>query len=344
MLLNDRQLRNIRPCERIAYMQETERNWYVLYYVDMLCGAKGAQQSFHRFIAREGLPLELFAPIYVQRAEEGGKVVFRKAALTYYYVFVNGTLADVKKLCLQANNGFAFLVNPVATDSRYATVNNAQMLEFKRIASAYENQMPIVPLANDVLLEGDKVEIVSGEHAGIQGVFIPHPKRKSGRVLKSIFGNIYFELDDIKAADVRVLSFANETTRCYDQIDAMLPRLFKALRHRHAGEAIPELLQNQMQIFCSRLGQTVFRNKKINAKLQAYLAVASALLEDPLNAEIYRRNYEYSAREITNQWTNAGINLMFQVIDGKQIAPLGLAATSASQRDIADEYDYYSKD
>lgn len=120
---------------------------------------------------------------------------------------------------------------------------------FQIIAKAYENRLPYYSLQDIDLESGDLVEVVNGDFPGLVGTYIPRPKSKSGNIVLRVDQNLGTVAYDIKVSDVRVIEFARDSKRAYDQIDAFVPRLLKALRAQHDGDRMSGALVAQLSVF-----------------------------------------------------------------------------------------------
>lgn len=152
-------------------------SWYVLNHVQAGFSKDAARKSVERFNAYNEPALQIFAPSYCVREVVDGKTHLKNVSLTFHYVFVRGSFNDVKSLCSQSN-GFSFLINKGAAE-RYATVSDCEMRNFMTIARAYENALPCFPLDDVDLEEGDIVEVIKGEFAGLRGTYMPRPRSKT---------------------------------------------------------------------------------------------------------------------------------------------------------------------
>ncbi len=321
-------------------------HWYVLNHIATSPCRDIAWRTIERFNHAEGVELDLFAPSYVVREEKDGVVTMRNVSLTFHYVFVRGRLSDIKRLC-GMENGFSFLLNRGGAE-RYAMIDDASMRCFQIIAKAYENRLPYYSLQDIDLESGDLVEVVNGDFPGLVGTYIPRPKSKSGNIVLRVDQNLGTVAYDIKVSDVRVIEFARDSKRAYDQIDAFVPRLLKALRVQHDGGCMSGALVAQLSVFCRRFEVVRLGNKKLEAKLYALLSVANSILGNIEESCRFRDLYERRKTAVTNPATIALISLLFGVNDRDQLelsrgASLLAASDSGSkaQQALTAEYSYY---
>lgn len=306
-----------------------------------------AQKSIDRFNQSRQCSLELFAPTYLIREERGGEIRFRNASLTFHYVFVRGTLEEVKQLCAQPSNRFSLLINR-SSEERYAVIDDRRMMQFKNIAKAYKNALPCFQIDEIDLEEGDLVEVVSGTFTGLVGRFIPKAKSKSGNIVLNIYEKLMTITSDIESTEVRVLEFAKDSTRANEQIDAFTPHLLSALRLFSKNEVLSKPLISKLSVFCGRMEMVNIPQKKLNAKLQALLYAAFHILGKIEEADSHLAGYEQVKDSITNEWTIALITLILGVItdntdllEKKFSVIKSIEAGSKMRRLIRDEYTYY---
>lgn len=319
--------------------------WYVLNHIGQFRGH--VRIKIDRFNSSNGTAIELFAPTYVVRAEGSGEVKFREVNLTFHYVFVKGTLAEVKMLCSQAN-GFSFLIDRMSETDRYAVIPDDKMVHFMNIARAYKNCLPYFSLEDIDLEDGDLVEVVNGDFRGLVGTFMPKAKSRSGNIVLGIYNKVGTIAFDVKATDVRILEYSSRSTRANDQIDAFMPHLLKALRHYDRDEALPTALAAKLSVFCGRMEAVRLDQRKLNARLQAMLYAANHIIGNNLESATALEKYLRMEDAVTNEWTKAANSLILSVVtrDKSNLASSyerlrTLEATSKAQRMVAEEYVHY---
>lgn len=328
---------------------EVDRQWFILNYIKPLSSGRGnaAADTVSRFNSSFGCNLELFAPTIVKVVENNGRHIKKEVPLTYHYVFINGTLADVKKIC-GLSNGFSFVLSR-GDDSRYATLSDRKMEDFMRIARAYSNTLPFYDIADIDLELGDKVEVVEGSFPGLVGYYIPRAKSTTGDIVLSVTQQLGTIVYDVKAKYVRVLEFSKRSKRGYDQIDAFVPRLLRALRRYNARERLSDKELSDLTIFCRRMEVARIDNHKIDGKLAALLACASRILGDSEGLQRALARLEKRRRSISSPWTIALIHLLEAVstnshasfAQGLAIIESETGNLSAAHRLIKDEYQHY---
>lgn len=209
--------------------------WFVLNYVP---GPGFRRHTLPELIARfsrhEGAALELFAPTFVALTTERGKVKRVERPLLFHYIFLRGTASAVKRLC-QTHEGFSFVIDH-AGSRRHLTLPDETVAQYRIIARYYGNNLPYYPLAEVNLEEGDKVEVVDGPLAGLRGTYMSRRGGKSGNILLAVDHQMAAIVYDVKTQYVRVLEFARDSRRAYDQIDAFTLHLLSLLPPRQSAD------------------------------------------------------------------------------------------------------------
>lgn len=317
-------------------MVSEDKKWFILNHFEALPAPRRqtAQTCIDRFNSAGGCQLELFAPTFVKAVNINGRQIKREQPLTFHYVFVRGTLDEIKRLC-SLSNGFSFVLNR-SSEERYATVDDKRMDDFKAIARAYSNSLPFFALDDIDLEAGDKVEIVEGSFPGLVGYYMPKAKSSSGDIILSVTQNLGTVVYDVKAKYVRVLEFSKKSRRSYDQIDAFIPRLLQALRHYNEGVALSDKEKSGIALFARRMSVVKIENHKLDAKLQAILIAANHLLGDSAAEAEARRRHSRHSDAITSTWTKALVDLILGIIDKN----IGLIKNNLS---ILNNTEIYSK-
>lgn len=243
--------------------------------------------------------LELFAPTFINLATEEGQVTRRERPLLYHYIFVKGSYNTVKDLCM-SHEGFSFVINRSGV-SRHLTVSDETLEQFRIIANYHSGKLPCYPLEGINLEEGDKVQIVSGACAGLTGTYISRKGGKHGNVLISVEGTMAAIVYDVKADYVRVLEFARDSRRLYDQLDSFTGRLLPCLDG--SADRRDLRLLSAAGVFSQRLEIVKVPNPKIEAKLAILLYAAFRLLADEKKATKALERYKSLEKHVTNPST-----------------------------------------
>ncbi len=326
----------------------TTRRWFVLNYIPPLPSAKPQRyvDDFNR--DNPAGALELFAPKLRQARLVAGRVQYVEHNLTYHYLFVRGSFSHVKQLCAAPHNGFSFMLNPLSHD-RYATVTDRAMESFRLVSRLYSNTLPFYDLTDIDLLEGDTVEIVDGEYAGLQGTFMPRARSNRGNLVIAATASLGTILWNVDARYVRILSFARDTRRQYDILSSFIPRLYPVLRHHHDGLMLTPREVSLLSVFNRRMQVVVPENPKLEAKLLATLLCVQYLLGDHVAYAATQKRFQSKQAALTNPDTRALTTLLLAVSTGN-LSPLHAAYTellndprpgTATRRQLIAEYQHY---
>lgn len=326
-----------------------QHKWYVLNFFSRVSSKKefSPEECVARFNQRENIDLKLFHPTFVAYREQNGKKKKVDVPLAFHYTFVKGSFLDIKKLCGEPNS-FSFVLNK-STEERYATVDEATMEGFKKIALKYSNNLPFYSLEGLNLEDYDKVQVVEGDFPGLIGYYSPSGGSNSGRILLRITRNMGTVAYDIKAKYIRVLEFSKNFRRAYDLIDAFIPRLYEAMRKYSEGEPLDENELSNLHSFCRRMGVCRLDNPKIEAKLQAILVMANQILGNDADMEKARVRFEKKKKSVTSDATLAFISLLEYVrAQEPELLQLGKdylekiqSKSSRALDQLRKEYEYY---
>ena len=331
-------------------MQEThvteETPWYVLNFI-RTPGVQSPAKAIDDF-NRDGHSLELFAPVVRPAHLVNGRVVYRDRLLTYCYIFVRGTLGEVKELCSSPSNGLSMMLDR-SSERRYGALTDTQMESFRIIARAYTNTVPFFNIADIDLEEGDVVEVVGGDYAGLRGVFMPRARSNRGNLVIAATADMGAVVWDIEARYIRILRFARDTRRQYDIIDSFIPRLLAVLRRFHAGGPLPDRDKSLLAVFNQRMGTVVPDNHKLEAKLLATLMCVRTVIGDTAGHDAAAARFARRRQAVTNPWTVALMELMLSVAHGDMTRlreahsslPPAPSSLTATQSALLSEFRHY---
>lgn len=283
------------------------RRWFVLNYISPVPGRnrERAESEVERFNRSNNTDLQLFAPTIRQTRIKNGREEVIERPLTFHYVFLHATEQEAKRLAGQ-DNGFSLILSHTGGQDRYAVVSDAAMASFQRIALHYGNTLPFFSLNDVDLLQGDRIEIVDGEFAGLQGTYLPSPRRASGNVIVTADNEFASVIFDVKASHIKILEFSKSTRRPYDLIDAFIPRLLSAKETIESGESLSQKQLTDLILFTRRMEDARLDNHKIEAKLLGLLIAAKRLLgADDATLLPLRQRYARRLPTVTNPKTLA---------------------------------------
>lgn len=282
--------------------------WYILNYIPPL-GKK--RSDLGKRMSRLYPSLDIFAPTFVQLVTAEGKVKKTEKPLLYHYIFVKGEEREIKKLCRE-EEGFSFVLDRTQV-GRHLSISDSAMEQFRIIAHYHSGKLPCYPLDGISLEEGDEVEIVSGACAGLKGTFVARKGSKSGNIMLSLDGSMAAIVYDVKAEYVKVLKFAKDSRRIYDQLDAFTLKILPYFREEAPPVSIKDIAA--CNVFISRLDAVKLNNPKVEAKLMILLYAAYRLLSRNSEAHIALEKYNRLSSYVTNHWTKILSSLIIGNLD-----------------------------
>lgn len=296
-------------------MSTGDKVWHVLNYIAPSFSRRGGIEFLTEHYNRlYNLDLEVFAPKFTEMVMVDGRWIRKERPLMFHYIFVRGRENDVKNFCSSVN-GMSFVINR-AGEKRHLIIDDNSMKSFRNIARFYGNDLPCFVPSDIDLEDGDLVEVVNGDFAGVQGRFISRKGSRSGQVCIALNDSLCAMICDIKADYVKVLEYAKGSKRGYDQLDAHIPRLLKALEeYKQKGECADASLIAPMIVFCRRMSDVKSDSQKFNARLRMLLAASCKLIGDEASYALYRAQYAQLQTHITNPWTAAFGHYLFGILD-----------------------------
>lgn len=277
--------------------------YYILNYIPAYAGhRKTIVQTIQR-VLRAGETVDVFAPTFVEVVRHSGGVKRVERPLLFHYVFLKASEETAKRLCSDVE-GFSFVIDR-AGERRHLMISDKDVDAFRVIARLHGNKLPCFAIDDIQLEEGDKVEVVTGDFAGLTGTYMSRKGGKSGNILISVTQSVAAVVFDIRADYVRVLEFSKDSKRAYDQVDAFVPRLLDALEYHRGGHQLTPSLSSPLSVFCIRFSAVRIPNRKLEAKTQALLTAAATLIGENRMAEKAYEKYKSMEGEITNPWTRA---------------------------------------
>ena len=231
-----------------------------------------------------------------------------------------------EKISSASTSAGAKLVS-AASSARYVSLSDAEIQAFRIIARAYSNRLPYYRPTDIDLIDGDEVEVVSGPFAGLKGTFIARRGTPHGNIIVNATGQIGSIAYNIKADTIRILRFAKDSRRAYDQIDAFLPKLRAALEVYRANQSLTPAQAAPLNIFTRRFAVTDIPGAKLDAKLQALLAVANEILGNREAAAQAMERYRKRLPHVTNPATIALLRELIPSPDDDTASPRTTADT-----------------
>lgn len=294
-----------------------EPKWYVLNYVPVSLAAsrKKAEDLVQLFNSNNDEQVEIFAPTYFVFSGSGKMSKMRQKPLVYHYVFVKGAPETVKKLCL-SNYGFSFvIVKEIEGKKEHAAVSEKRLNDFRLIAARYSNSLPIYPLENVNLEDGDYIRIAEGDFTGLEGYFFPKARTSKGNVVIQITQNMGTSLFDIPTKYIEILKFSSHSNIKYHIIERFIPHLYEILRKHHSGESFNETDISALSQFIRRMGSARSGRPATDIKIAALLMASYRLMGDEIKAKEANERMEKRTKSVDSHITMALVYLLKGVIE-----------------------------
>ena len=264
--------------------------WYVLtgYALD-----KKRNQPIEAQVARynreSGADIEVFAPTFVKAYNKDKEPRRRLMPMVCQYFFLRGELSQVKDFRYR-NREYNLIHDRADTDpDAYMALTDEEMSGFKSLALAYKYKMPCFSLSEVDLVACDKVRIVGGEFAGVEGFLVSQQGRDGGRVIMKVSESLGVETLDINPKYIQVLSFAKGSKRIYDKIDSYIPKLRRAMEYKMRYGDLDVSNTAAVSYFITRFGAANISSAKMRAKVSALLMASYYLMGDTERYEAAKR-------------------------------------------------------
>lgn len=277
---------------------ETEQIcWYVMtgYALDKRRGMSIAAQV-EKYNAEHGSDFEVFAPTFVKVYNEAKSPRRRMLPLVCQYFFIRGRLSQVKDF-RSRNKGYNLVYDRADKESEtsYLHLSDEDMSAFRSMALAYKYNMPCFSPSEVDLVACDKVRIVGGEFAGVEGYLVSQQGRDGGRVIIKVGELMAVQTLDINPKYISVLSFAKGSRRMYDKIDSYEPKLRRAMDYYRRNGELDVTNAAAVSYFITRFGLAEIPTAKMRAKVSALLAASYYLMGDKERYEETKRSWEAMA-------------------------------------------------
>lgn len=256
--------------------------WYVMtgYALDKRRDIPIAVQVA-KYNDERGADIEVFAPTFVKVYNEAKSPRRRMLPLACQYFFIRGRLSQVKDF--RSRNTEYNLVHDRADkqpETSYLHLSDEDMSAFRSMALAYKYNMPCFSPSEVDLVACDKVRIVGGEFAGVEGYLVSQQGRDGGRVIIKVGELVAVQTLDINPKYISVLSFAKGSRRMYDKIDSYEPKLRRAMDYYRRNGELDVTNAVAVSYFITRFGLAEIPTAKMRAKVSALLAASYYLMGD----------------------------------------------------------------
>ncbi len=123
------------------------------------------------------------------------------------------------------------------------------------------------------LEHGDKVRVLSGSLAGIEGILLSQQGRDGGQIIISISDELAVSTCVLEPELIEVLEFAPASHHIYQKLNSLEARLESAYAAREADKPIPEEVSHALEVFVRR-----YRHLKVSS-MNSRIRYLSLLLQ-----------------------------------------------------------------
>lgn len=260
--------------------------WYVMtgYVLDKRWGITIVDQV-EKFNDEYGFDFEVSTPAFVKVYNEAKDS--RRLPLVCQYFFMRGRLSQVKYFRSQ-NTGYN-LVHDKADklpETSYLRLSDEDMSAFRSMALAYKYNMLCLSPSEVDLVACDKVRIVGGEFAGVEGYLVSQQGREGRRVIIKIGEVMAVQTLDINPKYISVLSFAKGSR------DSYVSKMRRAMDYYRRNGELDVMNAAAVGYFITRFGLAEIPAAKMLTKVSVLLAVSYYLMGGKVRYEAAKRDCE----------------------------------------------------
>ena len=219
----------------------------------------------------------MFVPACFMRVNRGAKEAVRKLPLTYVFVCTTERgVAEIKKALptLKLNAPIS-----VATGQRkHVTLHDGEMRMFRKIAEVFGGQLPCYPAGAFDVESCDRVRIVAGPFAGVEGAMVPSQGKDGGLVVLPMRDLFCVSVGEQSPHNYKVLEFGKGSRHPYHEFDNYLPRVTAALRQRITTGSVDAAAYADVAKFVHRYSELTARTLNIESLYCSLMLMSYAAL------------------------------------------------------------------
>ena len=219
----------------------------------------------------------MFVPECVMRVKRGANVAVRKSPLTY--VFVHTTergVAEIKKALPQLKLNAP--INGVTGQRKHVALHDGEMQAFRKITDVFGGQLPCYPADTFDVEACDRVRIVAGAFAGVEGAMVPSQGKEGGLVVLPMRDLFLVSVGQQSPHNYIVLEFGRGNRHPYHEFDNYLPRVTAALRQRLTTGRIDDGAYADVAKFVHRYSELTARTLNIESMHSSLMLMSYAAL------------------------------------------------------------------
>lgn len=323
--------------------------WYVLRLPKSDSNISNELEAEMERRKRKQLPeIEYFAPTFIDVSENEGIVKRSSKPLCLNYVFLRTTIIEIRRF-RQSNPNYNLIKS--GDDGSYMTVPENEMRMFMTIALAYKDVIPCYSPDEVNLSKGDRVKIIGGKFAGVEGILITQQGKDGGRVILNVCNQFSVSTLSIEPEYLRILSFSPDNKHIYKKLDSYYPKIRKAMLHFVSSGGLDDTDRASVKFFLLRFGEIHGLPAKIRSKYICFLMISHTLLGHSDESKLYSEKCIACLPDVTNQTTLAFILSSLYICTGNNLYATQMRALmskwqsekslSAKQRDIMSDWKVY---
>jgi transcription antitermination factor NusG len=147
--------------------------------------------------------IECFVPTHVVKSKnKSGKIIVKRTSVLHNYVFVHTSAGILKQIKTDPTlPGLRYVMMNYGDETRKPMiVPDRQMLSFIAVAGQEEESILYFQPGELDLTKGDKVRIIGGPFAGVEGIFIQTAGKHEKRVIVEIPGILAVGTTSVKSS------------------------------------------------------------------------------------------------------------------------------------------------
>lgn len=136
----------------------------------------------------DSLGMESFLPMQYKETTVRGQKLRKLMPLVHNLIFVRSTKRQIDEIKATTAYPIRYLMFREGTKSTPIVVPEEQMRNFIRVAGTYDDQLMYLPQQQQPLCEGDRVRILGGPFAGVEGIYLRLKGTRARRVVVHLPG------------------------------------------------------------------------------------------------------------------------------------------------------------
>lgn len=282
--------------------------WYILRLAKSTVKANEELEREAKVRKEAGRPaLCYFAPIFQELSERRGKAKLVSKPLCLNYVFIRATVEELRSFRADYPD-YNFVKRAKTSPSGdFLYVRDDEMRMFMAVARVYNDVVPCYAPDRRKLSKGDKVRIIGGEFAGVEGILLTQKGKDGGRVVINVCNCLAVPTLSIRPEYIKIISFASDNKHIYKKLDSFYPRIRRAMHNHVSGIGIDESDTKNVSFFLSRFGDIDIPSDKVKARYLAFLLMSHTVLRHDDDRRYYAVRCADILREVTNPTTRAFI-------------------------------------